>query len=321
MREKAIRFGKTSPLVGVLAEPTVKGSDLPAVLLLNSGILHHVGASRLHVQLARRLANAGYTVLRFDYSGIGDSEARKDTLPFEKSAVLETQEGMDYLTQTRGAKSFVLMGLCSGADMAYKVALADPRVAGVFQMDAFCYRTQGYWMRYYAQRVFSLTTWKNWVARKLNPPRTQDLPQRDTENTETPEYRRKFPPRESVAADLQTLMGRAVQLLYVFSGGQSEHYNHREQYKQSFPEVNFGDRLQVEYVAGADHLFTNLDHQRFVLDTTAAWMSRRWPVPASTATPVAPAADRGVAAGRVATGSSGSIGSGSSTPAGAAAAR
>ena len=75
MRERAVRFGKTAKLVGIVAEPNPteqSGTDKPAVLMLNSGILHRVGACRLHVKLARSLASEGHTVLRFDFSGIGD---------------------------------------------------------------------------------------------------------------------------------------------------------------------------------------------------------------------------------------------------------
>ena len=82
MREKAVRFGKTKSLVGVVTEASNgAGRDGgPAVIMLNSGILHHVGACRLHVKLARALAPVGYTVMRFDHSGIGDSDARRETL-------------------------------------------------------------------------------------------------------------------------------------------------------------------------------------------------------------------------------------------------
>src|SRR5688500_16341172 len=129
MREQAVRVGKTKSLVGIVTEASNGGREGgPAVIMLNSGILHHIGACRLHEKLARALAPVGYTVMRFDHSGIGDSDARRETLPFEKSAVLDVQEAMDYLTATRGAREFVLMGLCSGADMSFKVAGADSRV-------------------------------------------------------------------------------------------------------------------------------------------------------------------------------------------------
>jgi hypothetical protein len=294
MREKAVRFGKTKSLVGIVTEATNGGRDGgPAVILLNSGILHHVGACRLHVKLARTLAPAGYTVMRFDHSGIGDSDARRETLPFEKSAVLDVQEAMEYLTATRGAREFVLMGLCSGADMSFKVAGADSRVVGMMQLDAWAYRTPGYWLRYYTERVFSLSVWKQWLRRKLERVvRTSDTegttPLRPDADAVTPEYRRVFPPRDMVAADLRTLLQRGVRFFNVFSGGQSEHFNHLGQYRAAFRSLDFRDQLRVEYLPDADHLFTGLEHQRFVAGAAAEWMRRHWPTAAREEMPSIP---------------------------------
>jgi hypothetical protein len=284
MREKAVRFGKTKSLVGIVTEASngAAREGGPAVILLNSGILHHVGACRIHVKLARALAPAGYTVMRFDHSGIGDSDARRETLPFEKSAVLDVQEAMDYLTATRGAREFVLAGLCSGADMSFKVARTDSRVIGVMQLDAWAYRTPGYWLRHYGHRVFKPAVWKHWLRRKLaravrRSATEGTAPTRPDADAVTPEYRRVFPPRDVVAADLGTLLQRGVRFFNVFSGGQAEHFNHRGQYRAAFRSVDFRDQVRVEYLPDADHLFTGLDHQQFVAGAMAEWMSRHWP--------------------------------------------
>src|SRR5690606_23743533 len=75
MRESAVLFGPTRSLVGVVTEPAAGSArpDAPAVLILNSGLVHRVGPKRLHVRLARRLAGLGFTCMRIDLSGIGDS--------------------------------------------------------------------------------------------------------------------------------------------------------------------------------------------------------------------------------------------------------
>ncbi len=54
MRERAMKFGDESNLVGVLAEPDAgeKQTDTPCVLMLNAGILHHVGPFRIYVDMA-----------------------------------------------------------------------------------------------------------------------------------------------------------------------------------------------------------------------------------------------------------------------------
>lgn len=277
MRERALRFGVQTPLVGVLTEPAgAPDPSRPAVVFLNSGILHHVGACRLHVRLARRLAHSGFTSLRFDLSGLGDSEVRKDSLPFEKSAPVEVCEALDHLKKARGIERFILVGLCSGADMAFKAGLLDPRVIGLAQLDAYAYRTTGYYLRYYVPRVTSLRTWRNYIARKLRRPADGEgkSSQPPGDDYVRAEYRRRFPPRAEVQAGLRALVGRGVELLFLFSGGQPDHYNHQGQYRRSFPQVDFQNRLQVEYMGEADHLFSALEHQRIVDGLIHDWVVR-----------------------------------------------
>jgi pimeloyl-ACP methyl ester carboxylesterase len=273
MRERAIRFGKATPLIGVLTEPA-RAEGRPGVVFLNSGILHHVGACRLHVRLARRLAEDGFTSLRFDLSGIGDSEARKDSLSFEQSAVLEVREAMDYLQASKGIGEFLLVGLCSGADMGFRVSLEDPRVVGLAQMDAYAYRTSGYYLHHYGPRLLSAEVWKNFLRRKLLgrvPAAPGAKGSEPGEDYVRAEYRRRFPPKAEVEAGLRTLAGRGVDLLFLFSGGQVDHYNHRRQHERAFRSIDFRGWIRVEYYGDADHLFSAFEHQEAVDRVIHEW--------------------------------------------------
>ena len=89
MREEAVVFGRASALVGVITDPPAGGrpAHAMAVILLNAGLLHRVAPNRLYVELARGLAAQGFAAFRFDFSGIGDSNVRRNSLPFEKSIV------------------------------------------------------------------------------------------------------------------------------------------------------------------------------------------------------------------------------------------
>ena len=102
MRERAVRIGKPVPLVGVITEPEQMDPGRPAVIIFNSGVMHHVGACRLSVKLARAFSSIGSVVIRFDFSGIGDSESRRGAASFEESAPKEAGEVMDYLEKKRG---------------------------------------------------------------------------------------------------------------------------------------------------------------------------------------------------------------------------
>ncbi len=130
-QEEAALLGASRSLVGLVTTPPAGAPrrDL-GVLLLDAGLVHHVGPHRLHVHLARRLAARGFAVVRFDFSGIGDSPPRRDSIPQEQSAVVETREVMDQMAERWGLDRFVLAGICSGASVSFKVASEDRRVAG-----------------------------------------------------------------------------------------------------------------------------------------------------------------------------------------------
>jgi hypothetical protein len=276
MREKAVQFGKTASLVGVLTEPLpgVALANAPVVVWLDSGILHRVGACRLYVRIARRLAERGITSLRFDFSGLGDSEQRKDALTFEESAVVETREAMDWLAQTRGAREFVLAGLCSGADMAHETALVDQRVVALGLMDAWAYRTTRYLVRHYAKRALDPQAWVTRLGMLFGrKPAAAGgaIPNVEGADFEIPKYVREYPPIERVRRDLEAFMSRDMRMLQLFSGGLGYLYNYRDQYADSFRGVPFAGRLQVEYFADADHIFTGLAHQKQVIDIYERW--------------------------------------------------
>jgi hypothetical protein len=280
-RERALRFGggpgpvagSSGSLVGILAEPTGGSGSLPGVVLVNSGILHRVGACRLHVKLARRLAERGFTSLRFDHSGIGDSEARRDSLPFEKSAILEIRDALDWLASKRGVERFVVVGLCSGADMAFEAAREDSRIAGVVLLDPWAYRTPRYWFVHYRSRVLSLTAWRRFLARKLRPrAATAAGSSVASEDLDLPTYVRRFPARERVAADLRALVERDARLLCIFSGGQPDDYNHEGQLRSAFRKVPLGEHLQELFLPEADHIFTDLEQQETVLRRVEHWL-------------------------------------------------
>src|ERR1017187_10367218 len=136
IREKVAVFGDRRGLVGVLTTPSSElGQRAPHFILLSTGILHRVGTGRLWVSLARALGSCGFTSLRFDYSGIGDSERRGDVGSISDHMDRDVAEAITYLRKTQGAERFVLVGLCSGANDALITTENNPRVVGAVLID------------------------------------------------------------------------------------------------------------------------------------------------------------------------------------------
>ncbi len=279
VKERAVRIGKPVPLIGVISEPENFNPERPAVLIFNSGVMHHIGSCRLSVRLARAFSNSGNLSIRFDFSGIGDSESRRGTESFEESVVKEATEVMDYLQKKRGVKKFVLYGLCSGADASYLTALDDVRVVGIAQIDPYCYRTARYYFHYYASRFFIFERWLS-SGNRLVKFITGAAKNNDTEGDigindefyEEADYAREFPPRKQVADGLKNIFSRGVENYVIFTGGMEE-YNYKSQYMDSFSDVDFGNKLTVSHLVSSDHIVTNPLHQAEIIRSLSSWLT------------------------------------------------
>lgn len=293
MNERALTFGEAHHLVGILGEPDPARAapEKPGVIFLNSGIMHRVGASRINVKLARKLSSLGYPTFRFDHAGVGDSDVRRDDRSFLESAIHETRTAMDLVQERKGVDRFILAGLCSGADMAYWVALEDERVVGLVQLDPFVYRTRKAMLRHYLPRLVSPAAWLRSIRARVRHLRGRLREWGGKETAEAscwvaPEYTRIFPPREELAHGLGRMRERGVAFWVFITGGLGEIVNYPEQYAESFTDVAFGDALLVDFAPEADHTVTGLAHQDRVVTGVAEWMEGRWGRVGPTSRPV-----------------------------------
>lgn len=280
LHEKAVQFGKGRGLSGVLHLVAHGSPDTPAIIFLNSGILHSVGASRLHVRLARLLAQDQVPSLRFDQSTIGDSGARQNDDPYLESAISETQEAISLVLQSTGASRCILFGLCSGSDVAFEVAKIDNRVCGLIQLDPYVYRTYSFYYHHYRARIFFKASWKNTGRRLACALQNVRLPgSKDTESLEdtwfeSPEYVREFPAKAYVRSGYKELSAKGVQFLCIFSGGMAYVYNHCGQLQRSIGKKYFANKLQEFFFPASTHIFTDYQDQIELCEVVHAWLKR-----------------------------------------------
>lgn len=153
-------------LLGVLSEPAgpVGGLGDLGVVIVVGGPQYRVGSHRQFVALARRLAEAGHPVLRFDVRGMGDStgeQRRFDTLSADIGAAVDA-----LAEEVPAVRRVVLWGLCDGAAAAliYVDELRDSRIAAVVALnpwvrsDASQEQTQV--RHYYTERLRSPEFWR-----------------------------------------------------------------------------------------------------------------------------------------------------------------
>jgi pimeloyl-ACP methyl ester carboxylesterase len=124
--ETPVQLGSLE-LFGIVTEG-VNTPTSPTIVLVNEGNTHHIGQSRVWVDLARQLGGVGFRVLRFDLSGNGDSGTR----PEQAAHVARAPEAADDVMEAVRAISpedptdVVLIGFCSGAYQIAELSLDHP---------------------------------------------------------------------------------------------------------------------------------------------------------------------------------------------------
>jgi pimeloyl-ACP methyl ester carboxylesterase len=279
--EQTFQFKEATHLVGILTLPpdSHRAKDLPAVVLLNSGIVHRVGPNRIYVKIARHLAAHGFPVLRFDFSGIGDSRVRKASLPFDKCSMIETQDAMDQLSESGIAKQFLLMGICSGATASLFTAQNDTRVAGVAlinrdtssdeETDHVKQRSIAHY--YLTNAIFNPRSWRNLITFKSDyRGLLKNVAGRIANRFRGPAVR----PKEANPSieGWKSLADRGSHVLLVCSEHDYSYYS-LQLSESAISELRLQDTFKIEVIWGANHTFDLLQHQQQLLDTLYRWAS------------------------------------------------
>jgi alpha-beta hydrolase superfamily lysophospholipase len=242
IREEPLFYGPNHRMVGILTEPMEAADRLstPAILLLNAGSVHRIGSNRMYVTFAREWAALGYTVYRIDIGGIGDSlpsDGQVENKTYSETAVPDVLAAMRRLSEARGARRFILGGLCSGAYSSFHTGLASQEVTGAIFINPQTFRwhegdslavshSRTYHELAHYRRV--ARRWQNWrkallgqinflaIARTFSKRWRTVLRARVRTLLHVTHLRRD---EDHFGDDLRSLCDRGVDLLLVFSAG------------------------------------------------------------------------------------------------------
>ena len=128
--EQMVSFiSEENTLRGILHLPDNGQADHPAIILCHGFMGNKIGLHRVLVKAARFFCAKGYAVLRFDFSGCGDSDGDHRDITIDRQ-VREVQAAFRFLrgqTQISIARVF-LLGLSMGGAVA---ALASRNIPGL----------------------------------------------------------------------------------------------------------------------------------------------------------------------------------------------
>jgi uncharacterized protein len=169
--EHAVHFCvNNKQLIGVLHEGVNASTDI-AVLVVVGGPQTRVGSHRQFVLLSRYLAANGYSSLRFDYAGMGDSEG-VDTDFMSVSDDIEA--AIQTLKQYTGVAKVVIWGLCDAASSALIYAKKNncEDLAGMILLNPWVRSEQGeakaIVKHYYLNRLKDKSFWLKLFSLKFN---------------------------------------------------------------------------------------------------------------------------------------------------------
>lgn len=243
--------------VSGVVTPAANRSGKPAMVLFNAGFIHRTGPFRMHVELARRLAQRGFPVARLDQPGIGDAPQRSDP-----DDVRMMMSALDVLAKTLGVETFIVGGLCSAADFGWQIAQADRRVRGLFLLDPVARR--GFWFRVGQLQILA--------SRGL--PALRALSKRLLAGSGTKidvASRRDWPAPGEEREQLAQMLARGVAVFVVFSGGVPEYFTHEKQFAATFGAAAGHPKVRFSHWPHSDHMFMLKQDREQLLDKVCAW--------------------------------------------------
>lgn len=278
LTERAVRFGPDAALFGIVTEPPRDERRRRAVILLNPGVDHHIGASRLYVSFARQWGARGHVVLRMDFAGIGDSATRpgkQDDDAFPNSALDDIRSAIDYLRESYRVVEVSLVGLCSGAYHALRAAAAGIPVQRIMMINPQNYfwedgmslsdlqlvevvRNPGV----YRQQVFSAAAWKRLFGGQVNLYRivqifVQRLRLSLVTSMRAIARRLNIRLSQDLGRELEEIIARGVAVVFVFARGEPG----IDLLKlEGGPAVDrLGSRCKIHILDRGDHVFSHHD--------------------------------------------------------------
>ena len=170
--------------------------------------------------------------------------------------------------------NFVLIGLCSGADNAHRSALVDSRVIGAIFIDGYGYPT----LKYYLKRLNSVILGQSNLFKSINI-RIRNLinsifSDKSEDDKRKAVYFWNMPKKKNAIADLNVLIKRGVNLLFIYTKGAYRYYNHHSQYRNMLKSVKYDDELRVKYYHKSDHMFSLLNDRDNVIEYICQWVTR-----------------------------------------------
>jgi len=291
-----------------LPEKAHRSGKKIAVHLLNPGLKSRIAPNRMNVKIARRLVENGFSVLRLDPAGIGDSQGSLPEIPVTDlwgeiqvgRFVEDAQAGNEFLERTVQPDLLVLAGSCGGAITALLVGAGDKRINHFILIDVpVCLsstkmmaqdymsiidadeRYRSVLSLYYMKSVFSPRSLKRFLTFKSD--------YRAIAKVVSLKWKALFGQREDRGAGeepdipnmnphflqaVNGVMARRAKLLFLCAEKDTDTQLFEKGYRRKFlkPGNPYEDLYEIIEIKDANHIYTSHQSQQSLLSAIEAWM-------------------------------------------------
>lgn len=172
-REIPVTFNKgDEQLFGIIHQPedTSKTDHAETgVIIVVGGPQYRIGSHRQFIKLSRFLANNGFSSIRFDCAGMGDSSGEFKSFLDISDDIYSAIDTL--IQQSPNINKVVLWGLCDAATAAAIYGNNDERVAGLLLLNPWVKDEQlaakALVKNHYKNQVLSLDFWKRVFTGKV----------------------------------------------------------------------------------------------------------------------------------------------------------
>ena len=304
-------------LYGILHTPSKATNDV-GIVILSPGIKSRVAPHRLYVKMASRFCELGFTVLRFDPEGLGDSEGEifeKFTADMYGTIQMgrytsDTVSAMQWMRRNCDVGKFILSGLCGGAITALLTAHGQKNVCGILSLgipviidasdtdslnNMTCGQLKGIRKGYFRKLMQPKSWWRlltlksdyRQMIRSLFKPflnksnqlkNGETKPERNVKNS-SENINSNFNPKFPYA--FEQTFSNDKKGLFVFSENDRLYWEFEEKFMAPYWNIfeKCKDNISIKIVKNANHIFSFPEWQNEMLSISCAWLYTHFRAP------------------------------------------
>jgi pimeloyl-ACP methyl ester carboxylesterase len=294
VEEQLCHFGPSNNLFGILSR-TSEDHSRPAIVMFNSGAVHHAGPHDIYVTIARTLATLGFACFRFDLDGLGDSVLRaegRENHPYPETATADARSALDFLKQDFGYSHFLVLGLCSGAHTSFHAALAlqDHEVSELILINPLTF----YWKEgmtlettrqfveamWYRQSIREASRWMKLLRGEVNLRHPIKVAVNHLKTILESHYRALCEAvlpnsRPRLSEDLRKLFAMKRRVVMILAGGEPGRDILMSDARHTASKGLKSGQISIAFIPDADHTFSQLKPRRDLIRCLSAHLKPR----------------------------------------------